>query len=110
MIALSGVGLPVHVSRQYIASAVQILVHIARLGSGERKVTRVSELTGVVDGAYQLEDVFVYRQLGLDDGGRLQGAFYATGHSPSALQRIEGAGIELPAGLFSPRELTVSKS
>jgi pilus assembly protein CpaF len=110
MIALSGIDLPVHVSRQYIASAVQILVHIGRLGSGERKVTRVSELSGVVDGAYQLEDVFVYRQLGLDDAGRLQGAFYATGHSPMALQRIEGAGMQLPPGLFSPRELTITRS
>jgi pilus assembly protein CpaF len=105
MIALSGIDLPVAVSRQYIASAVQILVHIARLGSGERKVTRVSELTGCEDGVYQLEDVFVYRQTGGDLQGKSQGTFYSTGYVPTALQRIESLGIPLAADLFTPREL-----
>ena len=105
MIALSGVDLPINVSRQYIASAVQILVHIARLSSGHRRVTRISELTGCDDGVYKIEDIYVYRQLGADTQGRLQGAFYGTGYTPVAAQRIEAAGIQMPPNLFSPREL-----
>ena len=57
MIALSGVELPTVVARQYIASAVQILIHMMRLSTGERKVMRISELCGCQDGAYQLEDL-----------------------------------------------------
>ena len=109
LVALSGVDLPVAVSRQYIASAVQILVHIARLASGERKVTRITELTGCEDGVYQLDDVFVYRQTGADAQGRPQGTFYSTGYVPLALQRIESVGIALPSDLFTPRELPVSR-
>ena len=109
LVALSGVDLPVAVSRQYIASAIQILVHIARLASGERKVTRITELTGCEDGVYQLDDVFVYRQTGVDAQGRPQGTFYSTGYVPLALQRIESVGIAMPPDLFTPRELPVGR-
>jgi pilus assembly protein CpaF len=105
MIALSGVELPMPVARQYIASAVQILVHITRLSTGERKVVRVSELCSCKDGVYQLEDLFVYRMAGVDGEGRARGAFYATGYEPQILQRLSGRGIELPTSLFTTREL-----
>ena len=68
--ALSGVELPTLVARQYIASAVQILIHMMRLSTGERKVMRISELCGCQDGAYQIEDIFVYRMAGIDANGR----------------------------------------
>jgi pilus assembly protein CpaF len=106
MIALSGVELPIAVAREYIASAVQVFVHISRLPSGERKVMRVSEMVGCRDGEYIMEDVFVYRFSGLDSStGKVQGAFYATGYEPVCLNRMSGSGIELRNDLFMPREL-----
>lgn len=105
MIALSGVDLPVLVARQYIASALQIFVHIARLSTGQRKVTRISELVGCRDGAYVLEDIFTYRQTGIDAAAKAQGEFYATGYEPVILQRMASAGVELNSDLFQPREL-----
>lgn len=105
MIALSGVELPTLVARQYIASAVQVLVHINRLSTGERKVVRVSELCGCQDGVYQIEDIFVYRMAGIDADGRARGAFYATGYEPQVLKRLAGRGHEIPSSLFSAREL-----
>lgn len=104
MIALSGADLPVMVSRQYIASAVQILVHITRLGTGERKVMRISELVGFRDGEYMIEDIFVYRLRGAENG-LAQGAFYATGYIPAALNRASAAGIAFRSDLFDPKEL-----
>lgn len=109
MIALSGADLPVMVSRQYIASAVQILMHITRLATGERKVMRISELVGCRDGEYQLEDIFVYRLRSVEDG-QAQGSFYATGYVPLALNRASAAGIEFRSDLFVPRELTTGGS
>lgn len=106
MIALSGVELPLMVGRQYIASAINILVHIARLSTGQRKVTRISELVGCKNGEYQIEDIFLYRQTGLDVVGRAQGAFYATGYEPVALRRIAEAGVEISIDLFRPCELS----
>lgn len=105
MIALSGAELPPQVTRQYIASAIQIFVHVARLASGERKIMRISELTGVVNGEFQLEDIYVYRLAGLDENGKAIGSFYATGYQPECLRRMASRGYELNPRLFTAREL-----
>ncbi len=105
MVALSGVELPMLVARQYIASAVQILVHMGRLSTGERKVTRISELCGCQDGVYQIEDIFVYRMAGIDSDGKSRGAFYATGYEPQALKRLASRGFDVPPMMFAAREL-----
>jgi pilus assembly protein CpaF len=108
MIALSGVELPTQVARQYIASALDILVHITRMSTGERKIVRVSELGRGRDGNYSIEDIFVYRMSGIDKStNRVQGAYYATGYEPEALRRLASKGIDIPKSLFTPRELKV---
>ncbi|REJ73350.1 MAG: CpaF family protein [Planctomycetota bacterium] len=104
MIALSGAELPTQVMRQYIASAIQVFVHIARLTTGERKVMRISEVTGVKDGEYVVEDIFVYRLAGIADG-KAQGAHYATGYEPFCLRRMSAIGFDVDSSLFEAREL-----
>ena len=64
------------------------------------------ELSGVCDGRYQIDDLFVYRMAGCDDAGRVQGSFYATGTEPSSLARLATLGVEVPQELFVPRELS----
>ncbi len=105
MIALSGAELPTRVARQYIASAIQIFLHVARLANGERKVIRVSELTGVTNGEFDIEDIFVYRMAGVDGAGRMLGSFYATGYEPQCVRRIAARGIDVNPKLFAAREL-----
>ena len=105
MIALSGAELPTKVVRQYIATAMQIFVHVQRLPTGERKIMRISELTGVTDGEFNLEDIFVYRLAGTDPAGRALGSFYATGYEPQCLRRMNARGYDVPARLFQNREL-----
>ena len=105
MIALSGAELPTQVTRQYIASAIQVFVHIARLSSGERKVMRISELVGVENGDFVLEDIFVYRMSGMDKSGKSIGSFYATGYEPRCLGRMSAQGYEVNPRLFAAREL-----
>jgi pilus assembly protein CpaF len=109
MIALSGVELPMLVARQYISSAVQILIHMMRLSTGERKVMRISELCGCQDGTYQIEDIFVYRMSGVDATGRARGAFYATGYEPQALKRLASRGHDIPSLMFAARELNSTR-
>lgn len=106
MTALSGVELPTMIARQYIASAIHILVHMARLSTGERRVTRISELCGCRDGHYQIEDIFVYRMTGIGPDGKSRGSFYATGHEPVAFKRLSAMGFEPPKGMFNSRELS----
>ena len=105
MIALAGVELPTLVARQYIASAIHVLVHITRLSTGERKVTRISELCGCRDGVFTIEDIFVYRMTGIGSDGRAEGHFYATGYEPLFLNRLASQAITIPRELFTPREL-----
>lgn len=105
MIALSGVDLPTTIARQYIASAVQLLIQMTRLSTGERKITRISELCGCRNGVYVLEDIFVYRWQGVDAQGKAIGSFFATGHEPTVLKRLAAAGFEIPSNLFDAREL-----
>jgi len=106
MIALSGTELPMLVARQYISSAINILVHVSRLASGERKVMRITELVDCQQGNYHLEDIFVYRLGGVDTQGNLTGTFYSTGYEPEVLKRLAAYGHHLPTELFSARELT----
>ncbi|MFV0444591.1 MAG: CpaF family protein [Planctomycetaceae bacterium] len=105
MIALSGAELPSRVTRQYVASAIQLFVHIARLSSGERKVMRISELVGVTDGEFDIQDVFVYRMAGIDQSGKVLGSFYSTGYEPECVRRMAAKGIDLNPRMFSAREL-----
>lgn len=109
MIALSGVELPTLVARQYISSAVQILIHMTRLSTGERKVMRISELCGCQDGSYQIEDIFVYRMSGVDASGKARGAFYATGYEPQVLKRLASRGCDVPSLMFAARELNSTR-
>jgi pilus assembly protein CpaF len=106
MIALSGTELPMLVARQYISSAIHILVHVSRLASGERKIMRITELVDCQQGNYHLEDVFVYRMGGVDKDGQLTGTFYSTGYEPEVLKRLAAYGYQLPTELFTARELT----
>jgi pilus assembly protein CpaF len=100
MVALTGFELPISVVRQYVTAGVHLLVHVARLQGGIRRVTQISEIVGLQDGAYQLEDVFRYRQLGVDANGVAFGEFFSTGYRPQCLERVRASGTEVSDKLF----------
>jgi pilus assembly protein CpaF len=85
MVMLAGFELPVPVIRQYVTTAMSVVVHLSRLKGGPRRVMRVSEVLGVRRGrgTYALRDIFGYHRLGIRDG-RAFGRFYATGHDAAA--------------------------
>jgi pilus assembly protein CpaF len=99
MVKLAGFELPVKIIRQYIRSAITVLVHLARLKGGQRRVLRISELVGLQRGSYVLRDIYGYRQLGVRDGAAF-GEFYATGYEPTFVSRLKSMGIDLPATMF----------
>lgn len=110
MVSMAGFDLPVSVVRRYIGSAITLVVHLARLKGGVRRVMRVSEITGLDSGDYQMQEIFGFRQSGVDEEGRAKGVFYATGNVPALTRRLEELGIELPRGLFEKRTFGVSKT
>lgn len=104
MVAMSGFELPLPVIRQYIANGIGIILHASRLKGGQRCITRVSEIIALNDrGDYQVEDIFGFRQTGVDDQGNAIGEFYATGYRPVCLERMESSGIKLSDQIFEQK-------
>jgi pilus assembly protein CpaF len=110
MVSMAGFDLPVSVVRRYIASAITLVIHLARLKGGIRRVMRVSEITGLEGDEYRMQEIFGFRQSGIDAQGRAKGAFYATGNVPAFYRRLDELGIELPRSLFDQRTFGLAKS
>jgi pilus assembly protein CpaF len=104
MVAMSNTGLPVAVVRHYIAAGIRLIVHLARLKGGIRRVMRVSEIVGIENDSYVVEDIFAFEQQGISAEGVAEGRFAATGYRPQSLKRFAVAGIELPDSLFEREE------
>src|SRR3954449_3088932 len=105
MIMMAGMELPIKAMRQQIASAVDVIIQANRLQGGPRKVTSITEVCGMEQDIIIMQDVFRYKQLGIDQNGRAYGQFEATGVRPSFVGRLEASGIKLPSNLFQERVL-----
>jgi pilus assembly protein CpaF len=102
MVLMSGLSLPIRAMRDYIASALDLIVHLARLSDGTRKVTRVTEIVGMEEDVVTTQDIFVFEQQGIDADGRVVGFYRATGIRPKFSERLERAGIHLGPEVFDP--------
>ena len=105
MVLMSGFELPIRAIREQIASAVQLVVQVARLRDGSRRVTQCSEITGMEGQVVTMQDIFTFEQQGVDENGKVLGTMRATGLRPKFADRIEAAGISLPADLFMGERL-----
>ena len=102
LVMFAGLELPSKAIREQIASAIHIIVQQSRLSDGSRKVTQISEVTGMEGQVITLQDIFVYKQTGLDNEGKVVGRFQATGFVPKFVHGLKARGIELPRGIFAP--------
>ncbi|HEX4055826.1 MAG TPA: CpaF family protein [Tepidisphaeraceae bacterium] len=109
MIAMAGYDIPVRALRHQIASALQIVVQATRLTGGKRKVTRVTEITGMEGDGIQAHDIFQYEQTGVDGNGQAIGCFTVCGIRPRCCDKIESRGVPLPAELFQRRKIEATK-
>lgn len=100
MVLMSGMELPLRAIRSQIASAVDIVVQIARMRDGSRKIINISEITGMEGDIITMQDLFRFEQQGIDSDGRLRGEFVSTGLRPMCSEKLELNGIHLPMDLF----------
>jgi pilus assembly protein CpaF len=100
MVAMASLNLPDRALRQQIASAISIVVQVARLSDGTRKVTNISEITGQEEDIISMQDVFNFVRKGIGPDGKVIGAFAPSGIRPKFLDRLRIAGIVLPADIF----------
>ncbi|HBI45660.1 MAG TPA: pilus assembly protein CpaF [Planctomycetales bacterium] len=105
MIMMAGMELPIKAMRQQIASAVDVIIQANRLQGGPRKITSITEVMNMEQDMIIMQDIFRFKQVGIDQNGRAFGQFEATGVRPSFVNRLEQAGIKLPSNLFQERVL-----
>jgi pilus assembly protein CpaF len=103
LIMMSGFELPLKAMRTQIASAVNLIVQVSRLQGGPRKITYITEICGMEQDTIVMQDIYRYVQDGIDEMGRAFGRFVSTGVRPKFMQRLESAGVRLPASAFRER-------
>ena len=109
MVSMAGLNYPVHVIRQQMASALHVLVHLARMTGGVRRIVNIAEITGTEGDTICLQDLFVFRQTGVSPDGHAAGYFEACGVRPQLLGRLQAEGVKMTDDFFQKRVLS-SKS
>ncbi len=102
MILLSGIELPTHAINQMISSAIDVIVHVARLSDGSRKITGVTEVVGLLpDYQLDLRDIFYFKPSGRSEEGVVLGEFFATGYVPKCYDDFMTMGFKLDKSIFN---------
>jgi len=102
MVSMAGLNLPHKASRQQIVSAITVIVQGNRLTDGQRKITSIQEITGMEGDIVTMQEIFAFRQTGVDPSGKVTGFFQATGIRPKFADKLRSQGIELPDSMFDP--------
>ncbi|MBL9124595.1 MAG: CpaF family protein [Planctomycetaceae bacterium] len=105
LVTMAGFDLPLKAVRQQIASAVDVIIQANRLQGGPRKITHISEVIGMEQDTIVMQDIYKFDQLGIDENGRAHGRFISTGIRPGFMDRLEQAGVRLPASAFRQRTM-----
>ena len=105
MVGMAGMPMSQLSIRSQIASAVQIIVQLSRLRDGSRRVTSISEITGMESEVVQLQELMRFEKTGVDEDGRITGAFRATGIRPRCLEELQTQGLGLGSDMFNPSKV-----
>jgi pilus assembly protein CpaF len=100
MVAMANLNIPEKAVRQQVASAIHLIVQVSRMSDGTRKVTDVTEITGMEGDVITIQDIFKFDRTGIGRTGRTIGRFRATGIRPKCADRLVASGAHLPAEMF----------
>ena len=103
MILFAGTNLPNRAMREQICSALDLVIQVSRLTDGSRRVTSVTEVTGMEGEIITMQEIYRFRRRGISSDGKVVGQFEATGVRPTFVERLQLAGVELPPHLFAER-------
>ena len=104
LVMMASQNVPDRVIRQMLSSAIQIVIHCARLSDGTRKLTSISEVTGCEGEHVEMQDIFVLERTGIGERGKVLGRFAATGAMPQVLERMKTYGVRLSPAIFSEQQ------
>lgn len=100
MVLMAGMDLPVSAIREQVASAVNIVIQQTRFGDGSRRISCISEITGIESNTIQLTDIFRFQQTGFDEDGKVLGQFVATGIVPNFYEELRERGVDVDMSIF----------
>ena len=100
MVAMANLNIPERAIRQQVASAIELVIQVSRVADGTRKVTAITEITGMERDMITTQDLFVFEKTGMADNGNVRGRFRATGIRPRCAERLAASGIHLPTHMF----------
>ncbi len=104
MVLMAGTELPVSAIRNYIASAIDFIVFVERMRDGKRRVTKISEITGIEGEVITMQDIFIFKQEGVNEKGEVIGRFIGTGIRPKVHEEFEIKGIKIPQEIYYKKE------
>jgi pilus assembly protein CpaF len=102
MAMMASLNLPEKAIRKQIVSAVTLILQVARFSDGTRRLTHVTEITGMEGDVISMQDLFVFEKRGVSSDGRVVGIFTATGIRPKFAERLKAGGFDLPSNMFEP--------
>ena len=102
MVSMAGASLTLLAIRQQISSAINVIIQVTRLTDGTRKIVSIQEITGMEGETITMQEIFGFRQSGVDENGKVKGHYYATGLMPQFNRRLKSFGVGLPDNIFNP--------
>ena len=109
LVLMGGLELPLKTVRQQISSAIDVIIHQARLRDGTRKVTAIAEVAGMEGDVVVMSDIFKFEQTGIDSNGKVIGRLKPTGLRPLFSPRLEASGFKLSAEIFSASSAEIDR-
>jgi pilus assembly protein CpaF len=104
MFSMANLNIPDRAVRYQIASAINVIIQVSRMSDGSRKVTSISEITGMEGPIVTMQDLFLFHRQGFDENKKIRGYFSASGIRPKFTDKLYAAGISLPSELFDPEK------
>jgi pilus assembly protein CpaF len=108
MVAMANLDIPSDFLRRFVSSAINVVVHVSRLTDGTRKLVALEEITGMEGNVITTQEIFSFRQKGIDENGKIEGEFRFNGVRPRFMDKFEVAGIEVSPGLFDGRTIAAA--
>jgi pilus assembly protein CpaF len=105
LVSMAGLNLATKAMRHYVSSALDVIIQIARMSDGTRKLISLQEISGMEGDLITLQELFVFQQTGLDENRKVKGRFKATGVRPKFAERLAARGVALPVDLFDPQKV-----
>jgi pilus assembly protein CpaF len=102
---MSGLNIPNEAIRRYVSAAIHVIIHVSRQVDGSRKLISLQEISGMEGNIISMQEIFSFKQSGVDENGMVKGRFETCRIMPKFLQKFEAYGVSIPQDIFDPSKV-----